>query len=101
MKGKYRAGLAAVAVLGLLCGLMLFRPGENRVIRQARASVENPPPTGDWADHCPVDFSDPAVVIYGKNTGQDRLFNALQATYSAPAARASTRAAVKFPSENT
>lgn len=29
-------------------------------------------------------FSDPAVVIYGKNTTQDRLFDGLQAAYSSP-----------------
>ena len=30
------------------------------------------------------DFSDPAVVIYGKNTAQGRLFDGLQAVYSSP-----------------
>lgn len=31
------------------------------------------------------DFSDPAVVIYGKNTAKGRLFDGLQASYSSPA----------------
>lgn len=31
-----------------------------------------------------TDFSDPAVVIYGKNTAQGRLFDGLQAAYSSP-----------------
>lgn len=31
------------------------------------------------------DFSDPAVVIYGKNTTKGRLFDGLQAAYSSPA----------------
>lgn len=31
------------------------------------------------------DFSDPAVVIYGKNTSKGRLFDGLQASYSSPA----------------
>lgn len=146
MKGKYRAGLAAVIVLCILCAAALLRPRGNEVIGQTRAAVENAARSDDGSYNCPVDFaalqaknrdiyawlyipgtgineplvqregdsyyylthdsagkkdgsgalfteaaynqkdfSDPAVIIYGKNTAQGRLFDGLQAAYSSPA----------------
>lgn len=54
MKGKYRAGLAAAVVLCAVCAAALPRPGENRVIAQARAAVESAAASEE--DGCPVDF---------------------------------------------
>lgn len=47
------------------------------------------------------DFSDPAVVVYGKNSLENRLFGELQATYSSPEGLEEYREAVVYLPEET